>query len=373
MKRLLIGGLIIVVLGIGAGIFSYKKTMNSNISLKSTSNKEVSKGVNATTANSKNVVNNTTLSNNNKSQDEHSLNTSNSLSSSNKLENSNGSEGKNGSNNGTEKINSINWNLINSTGVLSQENVDFLIKGIDNALYPEGVTHDVEFKSTRDMINYVNDTIIPMIRAKLSGENLTKFNETVENFENFNQSSTKFFVDGRKATVSNDKIVYEIDIRAAYQNFAAYLISSYTNYGYNPTLTNSVKRIYELDGQGIVPSNLMNNFCNAKSQAEEVLSNMNSNNYNSVNNSYNNIYNILNNSLNENYGYIKENIDNIVGPTLLTNYEEQWISFKNRQIEIAGQGLTGVNKEVAQQRETIRLTELRNYNLLYNFSYDLTY
>lgn len=38
MKRLLIGGLIIVVLGIGAGIFSYEKTMNSNILLKFTSN-----------------------------------------------------------------------------------------------------------------------------------------------------------------------------------------------------------------------------------------------------------------------------------------------------------------------------------------------
>ena len=371
MKRLLIGGLIIVALGIGAGIFSYEKTMNSNISLKSTSNKEASKGVNATTVNSENMVNNTTLSNN-KSQDGHSLNTSNS-SSNNKLENSNGSEIKNGSNNGREKSNSINWNLINSTGVLSQENVDFLIEGVNNALYADGANRDVEVKATTDMINYVNDTIIPMIRSELSGENLTKFNETVENFENFNQSSTKFFVDGRKATVSNDEGVYEIDIRAAYQNFAAYLISSYANNGYNPTLTNSVERIYQLNGQGMVPNNLMNNFWNAISQAKVILNKMNSNNYNSVNNSYNNIYNCLNNSLNENYGYIKAHIDNIVGPTLLTNFEEQWISFKNRQIEIAGQGLTGVNKEVAQQREAIRLTELRNYNLLYNFSYNLTY
>lgn len=121
----------------------------------------------------------------------------------------------------------------------------------------------------------------------------------------------------------------------------------------------------------MVPNNLENMMDNAINSSHQVLNKMNSNNANSVLDSYNQVYDILNKNLNDTYNYIKNNIDNIMGPTVLTNSEITWINFKTNLVSIAGEGYTGINKQIAEQREAIILTYLRTYYLNYNLTLNL--
>lgn len=121
----------------------------------------------------------------------------------------------------------------------------------------------------------------------------------------------------------------------------------------------------------MIPNNLENMMDNAINSSHQVLNKMNSNNANSVLDSYNQVYDILNKNLNDTYNYIKNNIDNIMGPTVLTNSEITWINFKTNLVSIAGEGYTGINKQIAEQREAIILTYLRTYYLNYNLTLNL--
>ena len=285
-------------------------------------------------------------------------------------------------NNSSNTINQTktDWNTINSECVLSSENTDYMINKLketntqsnifDKKIGSESQS-DMDQMASNDaklITNLVNNIFIPMIQSKLSGNTLDNFNQSIATFNTYNTNSVLSIYNSKGGFYSMLPM-QQANLASSFEyNMANYLIGAYSKTGNNPTLGSSFNTAYLLNGNTKTYDKFSSSLQNAISSSASLSNNMDKDNPQDVLKAYKQIYTIWNNEINTVYPYIKKNSGGSINGTNLTASELVWINFKDAQVNIAGQNLTGITKEIVQEKMRIRFTQLRTYNLLNSLS-----
>lgn len=293
-------------------------------------------------------------------------------------------ENTNNSNQGistNNEENQVNWNFVNSSQVLtSEEQSNFLSDLANVAIENEnagkvlggGDQYDLDKLAGDSFKRYENvvNNIVSTIQGRLTGQALINFNEEVSNFNEFNQDSVL-------ALYPNTSYYSMLPMQQAFaaetyeMNMAYYLVFAYgsNNGTTNPQLGPYLENNYI---SNLSTDKTFNKFEqsleNVTYNSDNLITNMDVNNPKEVLNTYNNIYRQWTNEIDTIYDYIKTNSGGYISPRNLVPSEIKWIDFKNQQIALAGQGLTGISKEIAEKRMAIQMTQLQSYNLAVNLS-----
>lgn len=354
MKKGIIGIIIIAALGCCACTYYFSSSSSNKVVTSQTS----SLGTNSSNQSTKSVTLKSKPMNNG---NDTTATSSNQSESSNIAQSQNTSTSANATTNTSQQSNQVDWQALNSSAVLTQSQQKTLIAQLTNAIYKDG-------QNTQNVENYLSSILIPAIKNKLTGANLDRFNQIVGNFYNYILVEAQALVTGRHESVQNNQSVHEMDLGNMYINFAIYLISAYSNPSYSPLLSDRMQQLYNQISTGMEGPKLATGLDNAINSVNDAVNQMNPNDSTNVLDTFNSSYEIMNDNLNNNYNYIKDNLDKILVPQVLINSEVDWISFKNQQINVAGEGFTGITKQIAQQREAVRMTEARNFVLNYYIS-----
>lgn len=279
------------------------------------------------------------------------------------------------------KSKDLDWSSINRFKVLSvlQENglVDQLaqvaIKNYNSANESTSDTQEaLNQLAVEDSERYevAINNIIDTIKPNLSIEALNNFYKEVENFSKLDKETMDELY---PANQWYSRLTMEqIETLASYEkNIGYYLINTYSNNSdnYNPQL--------ELYFNNIYPKYVNNNKTidkfkgqleNLVSKNNQYIETMNKNNVEDILDVYENINKNWTGELSNIYEYVSSNSHGYINSSTLEKAENTWIQFKNNEIELSGQGLTGANKEIEEQRTEIMLTELQSYNLVFNLS-----
>lgn len=155
-------------------------------------------------------------------------------------------------------------------------------------------------------------------------------------------------------------------------NFINYLIGGYVNTGTNPLLSQQFVNAYDSQtNKNATYQKFIGAVTETQNKSTQLSTQMNSNNGQDVLDTYKQIYQLWNNQIDNVYNYIKANSNGYISSENLTNAELVWIKFRDQAVSNAGNGLTGINKEIAQKRMAIRMTQLQTYNLMGYLSYSV--
>ncbi|WP_297522356.1 hypothetical protein [uncultured Clostridium sp.] len=273
---------------------------------------------------------------------------------------------------------STDWKNINATGVLSPETAQYfsqqLIKlnndantFIENHQKDQGELDEGAENGNKLITNFVNNKIVPAIQSKLSGSQLSNFNSLVSEFNQYNQNSVlSLYPNSHGGSILpllqySQAMTYE-------NNFATYLIGGYVDTGVSPLLSqqfiDASNNIYD----NATYKKFINNVSETQNTSTHLAGRVNKDNAKDVLNTYNYIYELWNTQIDNVYNYVKANSGGDINSQNLTSTEKIWISFRDNIVSQAGNGLTGINKEIAEKRMAIRMTQLQTYNLMGDLS-----
>ena len=358
---------------------------------------------NTQTNNSSNNLNNSTTPNNtgntnnansnssatlNKTSNNNNNNNSNSSNNSNNLgDTQSNTQSKTKQNNNATKTQtqtptsqSVDWAKINATGVLSSETADYFAqqllttenkatKSATNGSEDQNQMNISSYKSYEMVANFIKDKISPAIESKLNNSDSSNFDNVISQFNQFTKNSISAIYPLSQG--GSELPLLQNSLAIPYENnFGGYLIGAYVNTGVDPLLSSQFMQVYS-GKQNATYNKFIGDVTLTQNKSANLAGQMNKNNATDVLDTYNQIYALWNTQIDNVYNYIKANSNGYIGPKNLTQSEKVWINFRDTMINEAGAGLTGTNKEIAQKRMAIRMTQLQTYNLMANLSFSV--
>lgn len=389
----------VVVVAGACGIYAAETSSSSNNSSNKTlavsskaNNGTVNASTSVTTANTDS--NKTDTSSNGTAKSLDSSNTKNSQatsdtkatttdSSSNQSTSSNVGSTSNSASNSTssQATQSVDWNAINASRVLTQAQQTQFLTDLQNAAQNDMQQANQAGNDNQGQLNQlagnyyesynkIVQSEVSAIKSKLSGQELTNFDNLVSDFNSFNQNSVLTLYPDTHSYSMRPMVQY--NAAGGYtMNMAYFLVYAYgpTSNIKDPQLGQSFGSSYTVfTNQNKTVQKYSGAFANQEINSSSSLNGVNMNNANDAIKVYQNILASWTSQINDCYSYIKANSGGSINPTNLTQTEMQWITFRNNLVQNAGNGLTGANKQLAELRMNIMMTQLQSYNLITNLS-----
>lgn len=279
------------------------------------------------------------------------------------------------------KSKGLDWSKINRFKVLSglQENalVDQLVQvAIKNYNSANEATSDTQealnqlAEEDSERYDIVSDNIIDTIKNNLPNEALNNLYKEIENFSQLDKETIDELYPVNQ-WYSRLTMEQRETLGFCEKNMGYYLVNAYSNNSdnFNPQLELYFNNIYPkyLDENKTVDK-FKGQLENLASTNNQYIETMNKNNADDILDVYNNIDKSWTEELNTVYEYISTNSHGYINDSTLKKAENSWVEFRDNEIELSSQGLTGANKEIEEKRTKIMLTELQSYNLVFNLS-----
>lgn len=276
---------------------------------------------------------------------------------------------------------SVDWNAINASRVLTQAQQTQFLTDLQNAAQSnmqagnaagndDQVQLDQLAENSYQAYNKIVQNEVSTIKSQLSGQELTNFNNLVSEFNKFNQNSVLTFYPNTQ-WYSMLPMQQANALEGYTMNMAYFLVYAYgpTSNIKDPQLGQSFGSSYTVfTNQNKTVQKYSSAFANQEINSSSSLNGVNMNNANDAIKAYQNILASWTSQIDDCYSYIKANSGGSINPTNLTQTEMKWITFRNNLVQNAGNGLTGANKQLAELRMNIMMTQLQSYNLITNLS-----
>lgn len=211
------------------------------------------------------------------------------------------------------------------------------------------------------------DSISKTIGSALNGVENSKFNQLIQNFNKFNYNSVTTLYNQEQGG-SIQPMLDGLGAKGYEQNMGYYLAGAYIDNGANPQIPLIYLIAYANCSNNNTGAKFSNTLVQTQNKCDALVNQMNSKDAQSVLSTYNQIYSNWTTQIDTVYNYVETNSDGFINPETLIPTEKIWISFRDQQVALAGQGLTGTNKEIAEKKMAIRMTQLQTYNLMLNLS-----